>query len=386
MPIYKMEGKRDGLQRYRVRINYTDKTGKARQLDRVAYGKEAAKQLEERLNREVKPMGAPDMTLTALYEEYIETRRHEIRENTLRAIRTRIEPYILPELGFYTLRELTVPLLQRWKSHFSERTRERRPDCKISLMLKQDIYGEFRTLLNYAVRMEYIPKNPLTSVGNFKNPYEMKKEMKYYTPEQFTKFITFAREEAERVEAEGSKKEWEYYVFFNIAFFTGMRRGEICALKWSDIDGDIIHVRRNLVQKINGGDMETPTKSTTSMRDLQMPQPLIKILKEHRARHEKMEGFSEDFRICGGTRCVRTTTTDFRNKKYSQGAGLERIRVHDFRHSHASLLANNGINIQEIARRLGHADIEVTWKVYAHLYPREEERAVTLMNKLFPFV
>ncbi len=386
MPIYKMEGKRDGLQRYRVRINYTDKNGKARQLDRVAYGKEAAKQLEERLNHEVKPMGAPNMTLNDLYAEYIEARRHELRENTLRAIRTRLEPYILPELGTYTLRELTVPLLQKWKSCFDERTNARCPERKISLMLKQDVYGELRTMLNYAVRMEYMPRNPLTSVGNFKNPYEMKKEMKYYTPEQFAKFIAVAREEAQNAEARGNDKEWNYYVFFNIAFFTGMRRGEICALKWSDLDGDIIHVRRSLVQKINGGDMETPTKSKTSIRDLQMPQPLVNILRDHRARHEKLEGFTEDFRICGGERAIRTTTTDFRNTRYSQGAGLERIRVHDFRHSHASLLANNGINIQEIARRLGHSDIEVTWNIYSHLYPREEERAVTLMNKLFPFV
>ncbi len=386
MPIYKMDGKRDGLQRYRVRINYTDKNGKARQLDRVAYGREAAKQLEERLNREVKPIGAPNMTLNELYAEYIEARRHELRENTLRAIRTRLEPYILPELGAYTLRELTVPLLQKWKSCFDERTRARCPERKISLMLKQDIYGELRTMLNYAVRMEYLPRNPLTSVGNFKNPYEMKKEMKYYTPEQFAKFIAVAREEAQNAEARGNDKEWNYYVFFNIAFFTGMRRGEICALKWSDIDGDIIHVRRNLIQKINGGDMETPTKSKTSMRDLQMPQPLVNILRDHHARQEKLDGFTEEFRICGGERSIRTTTTDFRNTRYSQGAGLERIRVHDFRHSHASLLANNGINIQEIARRLGHSDIEVTWNIYSHLYPREEERAVTLMNKLFPFV
>ena len=65
-----------------------------------------------------------------------------------------------------------------------------------------------------------------------------------------------------------------------------------------------------------------------------------------------------------------------------EAAGVKAIRVHDFRHSHASLLANEGINIQEIARRLGHAKISMTWDTYSHLYPREEERAVKILNNI----
>ena len=63
-------------------------------------------------------------------------------------------------------------------------------------------------------------------------------------------------------------------------------------------------------------------------------------------------------------------------------AGLPHIRIHDFRHTHATLLANEGINIQEIARRLGHSNVEQTWNTYSHLYPREEERAVAILDSL----
>lgn len=63
-------------------------------------------------------------------------------------------------------------------------------------------------------------------------------------------------------------------------------------------------------------------------------------------------------------------------------AGIKAIRIHDFRHSHASLLANEGINIQGVSRRLGHSKIEMTWNTYSHLYPREEERAVEILNKI----
>jgi integrase len=79
---------------------------------------------------------------------------------------------------------------------------------------------------------------------------------------------------------------------------------------------------------------------------------------------------------------LRDSSLDNKNKQFAELAGLPHIRIHDFRHSHASLLANEGINIQEIARRLGHSNIEMTWNTYSHLYPREEERAVQILNKI----
>ena len=161
-----------------------------------------------------------------------------------------------------------------------------------------------------------------------------------------------------------------------------MRKGEIHALKWSDIDGDYISVKRSITQKLKGEDRETPPKNKTSIRTLQIPEPLKKILADHKARYRSLQGFSDDFRICGGTRPLRDTSIQKANERYAKLAGLKTIRIHDFRHSHASLLANNGINIQEIARRLGHAKIEMTWNTYSHLYPREEERAVNILNKI----
>lgn len=236
-------------------------------------------------------------------------------------------------------------------------------------------------MLNWAVKMEYLVKNPLTKIGNFKDPYfeKLEEKLQYYTPNQFKKYIKKAREYAE---TDGTITGWGYYVFFAIAFYTGMRKGEINALKWSDIDGDIIHVRRSIAQKLKGEDRETPPKNKTSYRDLQAPQPLVKILNEHQHRQQQINGYSEDFRVCGATRCLRDSSLDNKNKKFAEAAKLPHIRIHDFRHSHASLLANEGINIQEIARRLGHSKIEITWNTYSHLYPREEERAVQILNKI----
>ena len=92
--------------------------------------------------------------------------------------------------------------------------------------------------------------------------------------------------------------------------------------------------------------------------------------------------YSKHAKICGGLHALRDTSIENKNRQYAEAAGLPKIRIHDFRHSHASLLANEGINIQEIARRLGHSKIEMTWNTYSHLYPREEERAVKLLNQI----
>ncbi|MCL2084844.1 MAG: site-specific integrase, partial [Oscillospiraceae bacterium] len=143
-----------------------------------------------------------------------------------------------------------------------------------------------------------------------------------------------------------------------------------------------LSVKRSVKQIRKGEDRETPPKNKSSYRSLQMPLPLIQVLDEHKKRQATLKGFSDDFRVCGGGAHIRDGTINHRNELYAETAGLPRIRLHDFRHSHVSVLANEGINIQEIARRLGHSKIEMTWNTYSHLYPREEERAVDILNRI----
>lgn len=381
MPIYKMDGKKDGLQKYRVRINYVDKDGQNKQLDRVAYGKEAAKDLERQLICDLKSETIKKMTLQQLYDEYIIAKKYEVRESTLDKSEKLLSEFILPALKKYRLDRLSVSLLQKWKIEMEGRTKNNGES--FSLKYKKNIYGEFRALLNYAVKMEYIEKNPLCSVGNFKDVNLVRKSMDFYTPEEFLLFVKSAKKEAaEQEQKTNNIIEWNYFVFFNIAFYTGMRKGEIYALKWTDIKDDTIYISRSITQKLKGGDRETPPKNKSSIREIQIPLPLKKILTEHYNRYQQIDKFSDEWRICGGEVCIRDSTLSNRNKLYAEAANIKKIRIHDFRHSHASLLANNGINIQEISRRLGHANIEITWNIYSHLYPREKEKAIEILNKI----
>ena len=375
MPIYKMNGKKDGKQKYRVRVNYTDRLGKAKQIDRVAYGLDEAKQLERELNYQLKQeTPTAKMTVQDLYDEYIEVKKHEIRETSLDTNERNLKKYVLEPLGDYKLSKLNVAVLQKWKQDMEQKG--------LSTKTKQNRYGEFRTLLNYAVKMEYIPRNPLLKVGNFKAPFETKKEMQYYTADEFKKFIQKAKEEAIQSENNGYMNKWHYYVFFNIAFYTGLRKGEIHALQWTDIKDGYLSVTKSIAQKLKGGDRITPPKNRSSIRTIQMPEPLTQILNEHYERCKSIIGFNDGYYITGGERPLRDTSIQNELKKYAKLANVKVIRVHDFRHSHASLLANEGINIQEIARRLGHSKINITWETYSHLYPREEERAINILNKI----
>jgi len=376
MPINKTGVKKDGKLQYRVRVNYTDAAGKAHQIERTAYGNAEAVALEQQLIAEYKDRrtSTSRITVRELCGEYEVYHANETRktshDSTMRNLRYRV----LPTMADYRLDRLSQSVLAQWKNTIAA--------TDLSIVTKRNAYAAFSALLNYAVKMEYIPRNPLIVLGNFRDANAAPKSaevLHYYTPEQFIKFIGIAESSAKSV------TDWGYYVFFSIAFYTGARKGEINALKWSDIDGSVMHIRRSIAQKLKGGDVETPPKNKSSYRDLQIPEPLMNILAEHKERQRAASRlFSEDYRVCGGERPLRDTSIENKNKAFAAAAELPHIRIHDFRHSHASLLANEGINIQEIARRLGHSNVQMTWNTYSHLYPREEERAVQILNRIAP--
>ena len=215
MPIYKMTDKngknirKDGLQKYRVRINYTDSFGKSHQIDRVAFGAETAKQLELQLTQKLNAKEiAPKMTIGQLFTEYITAKRSEVRETSLDKSLRILKKNVLPTFESVRIDNLNVPMVQKWKQELSEQG--------LAIVTRKNIYGEFRAMMNYAVKMEYIPKNPVITAGNFKAPLEAKKEMLFYTPDEFKKYISAAKNYAQEAEDGGSMYEWNYLSLIHI--------------------------------------------------------------------------------------------------------------------------------------------------------------------------
>lgn len=376
MPIYATGKKKDGKNQYRVTVSHTDAYGKHKQHERIVYGKAEAQQAEAQLKAQLTTASAPKrMTVGQLYEEYMEQKRQEVRATTYDKTRRNLEYAVLPTFADAPLEKLNAQMMQKWKNDIGGRD--------LGLTTKKNYYKEYKALLNYAVKREYIARNPLDLVGNFRTTeFAKPEEMDFYTPEEYRKYSAAAKEYAESAHASRSFSAWAYYVFFSIAFYTGMRKGEINALKWKNVSGGVIRVRESVAQKLKGEYVEGDPKTASSVRDIRIPDPLANILAEHRARQEADERFSDDYYVCGAVKALADTSIENYNKRYCEAAGLKHIRIHDFRHTHASLLINEGINIMEISRRLGHRDIKETLKTYAHLYPREEEKALAILNAI----
>lgn len=375
MPIYKTGKTKNGKAQYRVIVNYTDRNGTKQTKTKCVYGYSDAAELELDFKRRIKAAELPSgKTIQKLYDEYIASKKHEVRASSLHKTESVLKNHVMNTfLPKKRLDKLTAATLQEWKNGLAQKD--------IMISTKNNAIRELNAMLNYAVRMEYIPRNPLKNVGKFKdvNFTPAQEKVRYYTPEQFKQYMEAAKSTCKNL------LDYCCCIFFYIAFYTGMRKGEIHALKWSDIEGNVIHIRRSLNQKErdeNGNYLEGPPKNKYSVRDIQIPKQLISLLDEHKQLLDKNIGYNDDYRVCGGYKPIPDTTLANRNKHYSELAGLPHRTIHEFRHSHATVLCNNNINIMEVSRRLGHEDVKMTWNTYAHLYPKAEEMALEVLEAI----
>lgn len=215
MPINKINKKKNGLQGYRVRVNYTDANGNPQQVERTAYGNAEATLLEQQLIAEFKEKRTSfsRMTVKELCQKYEAYHANETRKTSHDTTMKILTLRVLPTMGNYRIDKLTKPILEKWKNEIA--------NTDLSIITKQNAYSTFNAVLNYAVKMDYISKNPLSALGNFRDANAIPQnsgKLHYYTPEQFLRYISVAK---------GSSKtviDWGYYVFFNIAFYTGARK------------------------------------------------------------------------------------------------------------------------------------------------------------------
>lgn len=372
MPYYKTKAKKkDGKSQYRVVINYTDSSGAYKQISRLVYGFEEAKALEAQLMKQQKDAEITKrMTLQQLYDEYILSKAHEVRTSSMQKTKSILKNHVLnTDLQNRRIDKLTVPVLQSWKNELGNKD--------IMITTKNNAIRELNSLLNYGVRMEYIPRNPLQRIGKFKEAYfaVAEERIHYYTAEQFKQYIAAAEE------SRSNLTDYACCLFFKLAFYTGLRKGELNALKWSDLEGNVLHVRRSICQKVKGYE-ETPPKNPSSVRDIKLPPKILKLIDEHKALLEEHVGWNEDMRICGGIKPISDTNLENHNTYYAKAAGLPHICIHDFRHSHATLLINEGVNILEVSKRLGHSDVKMTLNTYSHLYPSTEESTLMILENV----
>lgn len=232
----------------------------------------------------------------------------------------------------------------------------------LSVRTSKNVHGFLSAIFNHAVKLGHISVNPAKETGNIQASYD--KQFNYWTLEEFKDFLQYV-------------DNFKYRTLYMVLFYSGMRIGELSALTWKDIDfeNNIINI-----DKTNYKGKTTTPKTSSSIRKNKMPYHTMNMLRQY-----KLQVNSEiNHYVFGEYGIPLPLTTIAHNynaifKKHD----IKRIRIHDFRHSHASYLINKGYDIQIVSKRLGHSKVSVTLDTYAHLYPNKEDEAIEAMEDDF---
>ena len=219
------------------------------------------------------------------------------------------------------------------------------------------LHGTLVSIFNFALKLEVIYENSATKLGNVS---KKRQEVDFWTVEEFQTFISSFDL--------NKYKERLYYTAFTLFFMTGLRKSELQALTWQDIDfsDNSLMVNKSLYYKSKNDWILNPTKTITGIRQIYLDKTTVKILSDWE-KWQKVE--NNDFVFSQKGSPMSPTSFQYMLKKHCELVNVKPIRIHALRHSHASLLLSLGMNDLELQNRLGHTNISTTLGTYSHLRP-----------------
>lgn len=312
---------------------------------------------------ETKEINVTGMTFKQLFEEFYEYKKDKVKRTTLRSYRVNIKE--LSEFYELKIKDIRLEHYIAW--------RKRVGSLDLADKTKNGYYKLLKTILNYGTKWHDFN---FTSIYNkmekFNNPNKPPKEMQFYTWEEFKQFISVI-------------DDIKWKTLFEVLFFCGLRRGELRGLSWDNIDffNKELSVVKNVAQEGSTGEyIITTPKTRTSTRTLPVPERVMSDLQELYLREKKQYGFNQKWFVFGDKEPLGDGILRHTKNKFCDLSGVKRIRIHDFRHSCASVLINNGASIMIVAKYLGHAKIDETLNTYSHLFKNKMDEIVKTMNNL----
>ena len=344
MPAYRDEKSKT----WYVKFRYIDWQGKSRQTTKRGF-----KTKKDALNYEHDYKASSeekvDMTVSILAEKYLEDRRLYVKASRFAAIEQTIRIHILPYIGKLKLAELTPATMRQWQNELKKQ------DFSPSTLSEYN--RRCSTLLNFGVKYYGLASNPLRTVGTIGHT---ENRVDFWELSEFNKFMTFVENSRHRI-------------CFLLLFYSGMRIGELLALNAGDFDFVKNQVNITKSRMKMTGEVTTP-KTKYSIRVVDMPPAIMKEVKDYIDRFGEVPSPLFDI-----TSAVLLQAL----KKYAIKAGLKPIRLHDLRHSHASLLIHNGFPITLISKRLGHRSPDITLKIYSHMYKESGAQVARFLQDTF---
>ena len=298
----------------------------------------------------------PDMTFQNLYEIYMEDMAARLKQSTLLTKKTVLQTHILPFFDNKPINEIKASDVRRWQAKLMSS-----PNNYSQTYLKK-INTELNSIINYAKRFYNLNTNPCGKAGTIGKAKA--EEMDYWTYDEYIAF------------REGVKDKPLSYICFEVLYWTGMREGELLALSPTDIDLDnkLISINRTY-QRIGGKDVFTSPKTRKSKRKIPIPDFLCQELSDYIQSRYMLDADERLFPI----------TKSYLSHEMIRGCkntGVKKIRIHDIRHSHASLLINQGCDALMLADRLGHEKVSTTLNTYSHLFPHKQQELVHSLESL----
>ncbi len=291
------------------------------------------------------------------YNEYLKYVEIKYKPQTIRSLKERFKTIINPYWKDYNVYEIKEINYLNWQIEIEEK--------KYSNNYKTNLHYLMTAFFEYLIKYFDVKKNIPRIVGNFKLNNESK-IYNTYSIKQFKKFIKYFDNEI-------------YKQFFNLMFYCGTRPGEAMALKFKDLNKNIIHIERDIDE--HGKRIESSVKTKSSIRDIAIDNKLKKdLLKLKKIYQKKYTNFNENFYIFGGIKPLAPTTINRYKIEACKKSGLFPIKLHEFRHSHATILIEKGIMINEVSRRLGHSNTSITLNIYSHAKKEHEKKVIKTLN------
>ena len=300
-----------------------------------------------------------DMTFEAFTELYARDIKSRLKENTWLTKEHIIKTKILPYFGKLRISEITTKEVIAWQNEMlAFRDEKRNPYSQTYL---KTVHNQLSAIFNHAVRHYDLRSNPAAKAGSMGD--KESGNISFWTKDEYKRFSD-----------EMMDKPTSFYAF-EMLYWCGIREGELLALTAADFDFEKETVRINKsYQRLHGEDVITTPKTKKSNRTIKMPKFLCEEMQDYLGM---LYGLKKKDRIFAISKSYLHHEMD----RGAKAAGVKRIRIHDLRHSHISLLIDMGFSAVAIADRVGHESIEITYR-YAHLFPsKQAEMAKKLENE-----
>lgn len=333
---------------WRARFYYTDYTGRRRETQKRGFPtkKDALEYEREFLQKSEFNI---EMSFKSLCELYFQDLSTRIKESTFHVKKNIIETKLIPYFCHFKICDITPNIIRIWQGKVLQDINPKTKK-KYSQTYIKSLNTHLTAIFNYAVNYHNLKENPCKKAGSIGKANA--NEMNIWTFDEFKIFINSK-----------SCNDLMAKTGFNILFWTGMRIGELLALTKEDIDFENKTIRINKTYlRLKNKDIITPPKTPKSNRIIDIDDNLLLLIKEY---INKLYDLKDNDRLFPVTKFF----FNYRLKTGIKKTNLKEIRIHDLRHSHASLLIHLGVNIVLISKRLGHEKVQTTLNIYSHIYP-----------------